>query len=216
MKSGALKGNRILSMPISNYNGLSDVGVFPGDKMWRPITPGAGVGIFAETYFDLSGYELDDLTLVPKLIQLQDGLPYLSGGTPGLAALYVYDIISQERLDPTAFSAYAVSGDYPSSPGSSDDWSQILFCNTRFMVPSTEFSFADLLVPATSGSFGSSEPTAVQKLWIYRIILFNGVNSEAPQTLIVPATRFVLGTEIIDEPDLEYMMRLKRSYELQG
>ena len=213
----ALTGNRILSKQISNYNGLSNVGDFPGDKMWQPIVPGAGVGIYAETYFDLSGYELDDLTLVPKLIQLQDGMPYLSGGgAGGLTALDVFDVVSQERLNPTAFSAYAAYGDYPSSPGSTDDWSQILFCNTRFMVPSAEFSFADLLVPATRGSFGSSEPTAVQKLWLYRIVIFRGVNSEAPQTLFVPATRFVLGAEIIDEPELEYMMRLKRSYELQG
>jgi hypothetical protein len=210
----ALTGNRILNMSISNYNALNTGdGVFPGDKMWQPIVPGSGIGIYSETYFDLSGYELDDLTLVPKLIQLQDGMPYMTGGQ-GLTALDVFDVVSQERLDPGDFQAYGLSGDYPSSPGSTQDWTQILFCNTRLMVPSTEFSFADLLVPATKGSFGSSEPTAVQKLWLYRIIIFRGVSTEAPQTLFVPATRFVLGAEIIDEPELDYMMRLKRSYEL--
>ena len=147
------------------------------------------------------------------MIQLQDGLPYF---TNGLTGLDVYDVVSQERLDPDAFISYATGGDYPSSPGSTDDWSQILFCNTRFMAPSTEFSFADLLLPATRGSFGSSEPTAVQKLWLYRIIVARGAIGVEAGTLFVPATRFVLGAEIIDEPELEYMMRLKRSYELQG
>jgi hypothetical protein len=212
----ALTGNRILNMSISNYTALNvGDGVFPGDKMWQPIAPGAGVGIYSETYFDLSGYELDDLTLVPKLIQLQDGMPYMTGGAQKLTAIDVFDVVSQERLDPSDFQEYAISGDYPSSPGSTQDWTQILFCNTRFMVPSTEFNWADLLVPATKGSFGSSEPTAVQKLWLYRIITFRGVSDAGePQTLYVPATRFVLGAEIIDEPELDYMMRLKRSYEL--
>ncbi len=62
MSKRALKGNRILSMPISNYNGLSDAGVFPADKMWQPIVPGAAVGSYSETYFDLSAYELAYLT----------------------------------------------------------------------------------------------------------------------------------------------------------
>ena len=210
MSSRALTGNRILSMPISNYQGAITAGEFDGNKMWTPLTvPGAGV--YAETYFDLSGYELDDLTLVPKLIQLQDGLPYFSNGLTGLD---VFDIVSQERLDPDDFVGYATGGDYPSSPGSTEDWSQILFCNTRFMAPSSEFPFADLLLPATRGSFGSSEPTAVAKLWIYRIVIARGAVGLPAGTLIIPATRFVLGAEIIDEPDLEYMMRLKRSYEI--
>ena len=205
----ALTGQRILSMPISNYMGVRDATGWPADKMWQPVGMGGANGVCAETYFDLSAYELDDLTLVPQLIQLQDGLPYFSGQTDSLE---VYDVVSQERLDPDDFIAYSLGGDYPSSPGSSDDWSQILMCNTRFFAPTNDFQFASLMLPATQGSFGSSEPTAVQKLWLYRIVLVRGNNDGS--TLYVPATRFVLGAEIIQEEDLPYIMRLKRSYEL--
>ena len=205
----ALTGRRILSKPISNYAGTRTVAGFPGDKMWEPLGPGGANGVYVETYFDLSAYELDDLTLIPHLIQLQDGLPYFSALTEGID---VYDVVSQERLNPDDFIAYAIGGDYPSSPGSTEDWSQILMCNTRFMTAQADYQFADLLLPATQGSFGSSEPTAVQKLWLYRVVLVrSGVENS---TLNLPATRFVLGAEIIKEDDLPYMMRLKRSYEL--
>jgi len=207
----ALLGKRVLSMPISNYSSVRTATGWVGDNMWKPVgvvATGAN-GVCAETYFDLSAYELDDLTLVPNLLQLQDGLPYFSGQVEGLD---VYDVVSQERLDPNDFITYAIDGNYPSSPGSTEDWTQILMCNTRFFAPTNEFQFADLLLPATQGSFGSSEPTAVQKLWVYRIVLVRGAAEGS--TLYIPATRFVLGAEIIQEEDLPYMMRLKRSYEL--
>ena len=205
----ALTGERILSMPISNYQSIRTATGWTGDNMWEPVGTGGANGVCAETYFDLSAYELDDLTLVPQLIQLQDGLPYFSGQVEGLD---VYDVVSQERLNPNDFIAYSISGDYPSSPGSTEDWTQILMCNTRFFAPTNEFQFADLLLPATQGTFGSSEPTAVQKLWLYRIVLVRGAADGS--TLYIPATRFVLGADIIQEEDLPYMMRLKRSYEL--
>jgi len=205
----ALTGERILSMPISNYQSIRTATGWAGDNMWEPVGTGGANGVCAETYFDLSAYELDDLTLVPQLIQLQDGLPYFSGQVEGLD---VYDVVSQERLNPNDFIAYSITGDYPSSSGSKEDWTQILMCNTRFFAPTNEFQFADLLLPATQGSFGSSEPTAVQKLWLYRIVLVRGAADGS--TLYIPATRFVLGADIIQEEDLPYMMRLKRSYEL--
>lgn len=205
----ALLGKRVLSMPISNYTGVRTADGWAGDKMWEPVGIAGGNGVCAETYFDLSAYELDDLTLVPHLLQLQDGLPYFSEQTE---SLQIYDVISQERLNPDDFITYALGGDYPSSPGSTEDWSQILMCNTRFFTPQTDFQFATLMLPSTQGSFGSSEPTAVQKLWVYRIVLVGGAVENS--TLNIPATRFVLGAEIIQEDDLPYMMRLKRSYEL--
>lgn len=205
----AFTGQRILNMPISNYQGVRTATGWAGDKMWKPVGIAGANGVCAETYFDLSAYELDDLTLVPQLIQLQDGLPYFSGQTESLE---VYDVISQERLNPADFITYALGGDYPSSPGSKEDWTQILMCNTRFFAPTNDFQFATLMLPATQGSFGSSEPTAVQKLWLYRIVLVRG--GAEGSTLYLPATRFVLGAEIIQEEDLPYIMRLKRSYEL--
>lgn len=201
----ALTGNRIMSKPISNYAGTKQDGTLPGYLDWEVD----GGVLYAEDYFDLSGYELDDLTLVPRSIRLQDGGPVLSDA----GGFHVFDVVSQERLTPSDFAGYAIGGlDYPGSKGSTDDWSQILFCNYRLFAPTTEFTFATLQTPATAGSFGSLEPTAVQKLWLYRVVV--PLSLDDGMSVIFPATRFVLSAEIIDEPELEYMMRLSRSYEL--
>lgn len=205
--SRALTGERILAKSISNYNGVKDpVSGLPGNLDWEVD----GDALYAETYFDLSGYELDDLTLIPRYIRLQDGLPYLSEAT----ALDVYDVISQERLDIADFVAYAIAGDFPGSKGSTQDWSQILFCNTRFFTQQVDFTFNTLQLPATAGSFGSLEPTAASKLWIYRVVIPR--NLPDASSIQIPATRFVLSAEIVKEEDLDYMMRLKRSYELSS
>lgn len=202
----ALTGSRLLhkNVPSTIWTNL-----FEPTNGWEAIT-GGGV-LYYESYFDLSPYELDDLTLVPTAMSLQDGIRYDAANSSNIA---VYDILSEERLDPSDFSLYTLTGNFPGSPGSTQDWNQILMCNYRHMTLNTQFADATALVPMSAGSFGSASPTAVQKLWLYRIIVPSGDGSGEPIALKIPATRFVLGADIIEEDDLAYMMRLKRSYEL--
>jgi len=200
----ALTGDRILHKEIPSTSFA--VGDSPSNG-WEAN----GALLWYETYFDLSGYELDDLTLIPTMSTLQDGMPYFGINTNNA---YVFDIISQERLTiGSNFVLYTVTGDYPGSPSSTENWSQIIMCNVRYLSAQTDFSSVSLLLPATAGAYGSAEPTAVQKLWLYRVILPTSDGGGTVQ-LNVPATRFVLGATIVKEDDLEYMMRLKRSYEL--
>jgi hypothetical protein len=216
MTAGALKGSRIRHMNVPSLIAtFADGDGWGVNSDWQEIVDGTATGVYHEGYFDLSGYELDDLTLVPSMVTLQDGLPYYSSNLADpLLAIAVFDIVSQERLTPSDVSAYYLASlDFPGSPGSTEDWSQVMMCNYRLFVPQADFVSATLLLPATAGSFGSNEPSAVQKLWTYRIVITGGLDWSA-QTISIPATRFVLGAEIIEEKDLPYLMRLKRSYEL--
>lgn len=210
----ALTGSRIMHKPIP-----SCIATFTGSNVWAATNGWETVsnkGLFYETYFDLSGYELDDLTLIPVATLLQDGMPYTTTSVDPVTQLAVFDVISQERLSPEeVIDAYGATAEYPGSPGSTEDWTQILMCNFRLMSPQTDFAVSTLLLPATGGSFGSAEPTAVQKLWLYRIVRPAALDLSAT-TWSIPPTNFVLNAEIIEEPTLDYMMRLKRSYELQG
>jgi len=61
--------------------------------------------------------------------------------------------------------------------------------------------------------FSSLEPTAADKLYCYRILLLTAVTGEAFKGSW-PPTRVLIPGTISSEPKLEYMMRLKRSYEL--
>jgi len=212
----ALTGTRLLDLPVPACTPVYSDGAGWGAGLngWVSISDTAATGLYYENYFDLSGYELDDLTLVPTMMQLQDALPYSTNNLADpLLGLAVFDIISQEKLDPVQIAANYVNGDYPSSPGSLEDWTQVLMCGFRLFLPQTDFATTSLLMPAQGGPLGSSQSTAVQKLWVYRIVV-TGAQDWTDKSVYIPATRFVLGAEIIKEGDLEYMMRLKRSYEL--
>ncbi len=205
----ALTGARLMSQPVPSYIGTFTAGAFPGGNGWVTF-PG---GVSYENYFDLSAYELGDLTAIPTLLELQDALPYTCVNPAPDLQVRVWDIISQERLDPETVVNLINTLDYPGSPGSTNDWSQILMCNFRLFLTQTDFQSTTLLSAATGGALGSSEPTAVQKLWTYRIVSPAATDLETVGVNI-PATRFVAGIEVIKEDELPYMMRLKRSYEL--
>ena len=205
----ALTGARLMNLAVPSCISEFAGGSFPGSNGWESF---AG-GIYHENYFDLSAYELDDLTAIPTLLELQDALPYFVTNAPSEFQVRVWDIISQEKLNPETVVALYDSLDYPSSPGSTDEWSQILMCNFRLFLTQNDFSSLTLLLPATGGALGSSEPTTVQKLWTYRIV--SPAASELSNVRMnIPATRFVAGIEVIKEDELPYLMRLKRSYEI--
>lgn len=62
-------------------------------------------------------------------------------------------------------------------------------------------------------NFSSLEPTAADKLYGYRIIALSGAEGEI-ETAYAPSCRILIPGTLSSEPTLEYMMRLKRSYEL--
>lgn len=205
----ALTGPRLLDHPVPATFFTVGEGNQPTNG-WG-VSP-SGI-LFYENYFDMAGLMLDDLTLVPTVTTLQDGLPYVVQNT---ASLNVWDIISTERLDIEYFLNYT-AGTGMSGPGlseSKEDWNQMIMCNYRFMTLQTQFTDASLMLPATGGTFGSQEPSAARKLWIYRIVVDSGPQTGSPTIIAIPATRFVMAAEVVQEKELAYMMRLKRSYEI--
>jgi hypothetical protein len=197
---------------------------WPDHKNWKGVDTIPGVanqpGIYWESYFDLSGYNLDDLTVIPTLMELQDAGPYFFTNPAGPPTpdntLWMVDVLSMERLDATEVFTDLVGMNYPGSPGSKLNFEQLPMVNARFTTARSTIGDSSLQTVATAGSLGSGEPTTVQKLWCYRFILIGqGVAGLAGgETLLVPSTRFVLAAQIVQEAELAHMMRLKRSYEL--
>jgi hypothetical protein len=208
----ALTGNRLMQKEIP-----STTATFNAVTTNWDVTNGWQVGplkaVYYESYFDLSGYELDDLTTVPTVLMLQDSGQYFLTNPFVDSLVTVLDILSEERLDPDTVSTLAATGEYPGTPGSTENYEQIKMCNVRGLTTQTEFGSATLMRPAFGGAYGSSSPTAVQKLWCYRVIRI-AASDLSGQSLFVPATRFVMGATVVQEKELPYMMRLKRSYEL--
>jgi len=208
---GALTGPRTITKMTGMYDNIYTA-EWPGASGWKPQGTRT---IFSEFYIDLSSNTLDDLTLVPRGGFLQDpGMYQCSNPSP----FVIVDIISQEKLD---LNSVAFDLDFQAVPGMPEtdtEPTQIIFGNLRVMNSNTAIPGAGtnlLFLTSRASQFGSGEPTAVDKLWCYRIIHWLAGAALAPgQTLSIPASRFVLPCTIIHEKDLSYIMRLKRSYEL--
>jgi len=168
--------------------------------------------LFTQT-IDLSGWTMNEFTFGTVQTQYQD--PGVYSSTAVSARTEVVEIISDVPISLTALGIVKdqLGVTVPGMIGSSQDFSTILYGNYRLYVPNLSLgAFPGFLQLISSGSFGSKEPTASSELYCYRIIKCTGVSAE---TLKAPACRVGLFGAMYQEGDIEYLMRLKRSYELQ-
>lgn len=210
----ALTGQRTLGADIPSYNSLYDAVAlnFPSAGQGGWYNEGLPNAIAFEVDLDLAGYTLDDLTFVPTGGMCQDPGRFVAENMPDVD-IEVLDIISQERLSLTEVEANLFAGILPGSIGSSIDHKQIMFGAYRVMSTNTNYVSLDICTTMSAGSFGSAEPSAAARLWVYKIIRINGAKTAASD-LRIPASRFILPGVVIKETELSYMQRLKRSYEL--
>jgi len=210
-----LTGRRTLTSLIPSLEINATETAWVGASGWDIITN--GLAVFYETYFDCSGYELSDLTLVPTNINLQDAGRYsYSSIAPDPAnGMMTLDIVSQERLDPNLVVAEIHANAVPGMSDSSYDQTSILFGQYRFWALDNSYAnIGNVNSVVNQASFGTGEASAASKLWIYRIVIPLFSNMTPAMALAIPASRFNLFATIIDEDELPYLMRLKRSYEL--
>ena len=212
-----LTGRRSLSTMVPSFTNSPTLTNWVGDNGWDALEV-ASLGIYYETYFDLSGYELTDLTLVPEQISLQDpGYYSYTSITPDPEnGLMVLDIVSQERLDPyQAALEMKARNVAPGMTGSPYDSTSILYGTYRFMAKDTTYTnIGNINSVVNRGSFGTGEATAAAKLWVYRIVIPLNTVPDPAMILSIPASRFNLLGTVIEETELPYLMRLKRSYEI--
>jgi hypothetical protein len=204
------------------FNGLYD----PVAVQWKGTGPfgetgwtspaGAVATLFHETQIDLSGYNLQRMTLFPQAIGIQDpGIYSLKPGAGSASnGMMVIDVITSVPLDVLQVSNDSPSGVFPGMIGSQYEYSQVLFGMARFFAVNTTVPFPDYQQLQRSQRFGSGEPNASDKLYCYRIIRILAENLDAASTILIPASRQVIAATIDEEPELVYMQRLKRSYEL--
>ena len=106
----ALEGTRQLTQEIPPYQGeylATNVWSTLGNEGWD--NSGLGNFISYETYFDLSGYELDDLTFIPTGVLVQDPGRFIASNAT--LDYEILDIVSQERLTPAEINAGLLAWD---------------------------------------------------------------------------------------------------------
>jgi hypothetical protein len=223
----ALQGIRNFYSMIPNYQGVHQGSKWSieGDKAGTPPLHGNGWQadgtncIYYESYIDLSALEMDDLTLMPIEVGLQD--PGFYTESDGGLEMVVMDIISQQRLDSDTLSSFMTGtlNQYNNAPGmlgTPIDYHMITMGNLRVMYKSAQVTTTSTLKPFITqfaSPFGSGEPVVTQKLWCYRFVYYEG---RAGETMEIPAARMILRGEVADEKEYVYIQRLRRSYEIQA
>lgn len=195
---------------------------------WQAI-PNSENSMFYETSIDLSGYANQSLTFFPESGFRQQA-PYsaITGATAaGLieatiittVPMSAVDILNAIALGTTPALPQVFESD-PTQPATLNDpglmWSNVLYCDVRLgLVDIGTPSNTGFVKPTQAGQTGSLQATAADKLYVYKVL--RPLNTVAPtdlSSIASGAERVGLIGVMAQEPTVEYMMRLKRSYEL--
>jgi len=199
----------ILLGSASDYdiNASGGVGFNQG---WRKLN---GLTFVSERILDCAGLAMEEETLFFDGITVQDGGVGAGAiGGPG-DSFVVMDIVSSVPLDiDNDFGKILLHGaGFPS--GGMSNFEHIPYSKTtRYTLDiDTGAAFA---FKAYSEQSGSMEPTASDRLYIYRLVLVSNF-STLLTSLTVPSARVLFALNTKEEPTFEYLMRLMRSYDLQ-
>ena len=229
MRAGAMEGPRQLHKTIPVYSGTFNNGTRNWEVDIDSATGQLGMGwqvggpnsIVFETYFDLDGYSMDDLTFFPIDAGVQDPGIY-SAALQSATNMIIMDVMATERLSLDTLEIMMTQNNYnynnaPGMSGSPIEWSEITFGNLKILGSSLIATGATGFIPyivQNESAFGSGHPVVAHKLWVYRFVYCPG--SANTDRMTVPATRFLISGEVSKEKDLIYINRLKNSYEVQG
>lgn len=176
---------------------------------WREYAPGQFI---SETYFDLAGLSMDAKTLFPNGAAVQETLNPTMTGTPG-TQLIVIDLMTTTPIptsDPTKILTDLLYG--YGYPNSSIQYSQVPYYRNRIYNLDSDFAQA-VGIKTSDEQAGSLAPTASDRIYSYRFIL-TVVGNQPDQITVYPA-RHLIEMDAREEPEYQYLMRLKRSYDLQ-
>jgi hypothetical protein len=180
---------------------------------WGPIGTSY---IGYDTTIDLSGYNIRDETFFTLASSIQDPGRYTATMIVVDYSIEVLEVVSQIPLSLTQISLDWDNGSLPGFSGSKQTFTNIIIGQYRDFAKHTNYSAANNLIPIKGVSFGSTEPTASDKLYVYVLVKINtpGAAPSPGDAVGIPERRIVIGGVSASEPDLEYLMRMRRSYEL--
>lgn len=185
-----------------------------------------------EMKLDLSGYVQDSLTVGFRRSFEQmggpDSITWLKAYEPNTDEVIETTIVSSVPMnDGQLISTLITSPGFTPLPSGLDYGNfnrehiihgryQLMFANTTIGTGGFGANGRAAMMSVTDNIFSSLEPTAADCLYCYRV--FSVPNAADAGTGIsqvgLPPKRIILDAFTVEEPDLEYMMRLKRSYEL--
>jgi hypothetical protein len=180
---------------------------------WRQPTPIFGQFVFS-TYFDLAGMSMDDKTLFFSGATIQETLlPSATAATAGDGCVVV-DIMSTTPITDEQVLAYSSKANFATVVGSTLTFDQTVYGRVRIFNVDLDNAAGGYYITLSDNQTGSLSASASDRIYCYRAVLFGEANSDGDHA--ITGARYLLQAEAKEEPEYEYLMRLKRSYELQN
>lgn len=183
---------------------------------WEIVNGGAVEWLVWRGYFDLAGISSEQLTTAVLGASLQEGDSFAMGNPTANGAVRVFDMLTKARVRDSAFgddkfiSVLTLNWCPPGFLQSDHDLEQILFGSYRRYTHDSTITASTIKTDQTSWGAGSA--TAGDKIYITRAIPMSG-NTQAG-SVFIPSAAYVLPVSYVNEKELVYLERLRRSYVL--
>jgi len=216
-----LEGPRVMNKDVAAVSVITDTPgsliTITGPAGYEKLTVGTLEAAVYRDYFDLSGYTQADLTVFIQGVTVQEGcIPNTDVANP-TELLTIYDLITTEFVSDAEIVRTLTTAP-PSTffhnqfgfPTSQLDQQQVVY--GRMRVWSSPSAGVNVAFPQKIGDniFGTGSATTGHKLYITRIALNHTANS----SVSIPPVNYVVATMVVEEKELPFLMRMKRSYEL--
>lgn len=181
---------------------------------WRQTTAG-GNQFISDSYFDLAGMSIDEKTLFFEGAAVQEVQNPVSVAGAAGDLLQVADIMSSVALSDDQVTTFLTLGNIGGSGAFGfGTFEQTIYARHRVYAIDVDFAGSNYFNLLSSNQLGSLSPTASDRVYCYRVVQM-GANNAATTMIVYPA-RYVLRAQAKEEAEYQYLMRLKRSYDLQN
>lgn len=166
----------------------------------------------ASTYFDLAGMSRREKTLFFEAAAMQEVLPPSTTGATAGDGIVVVDLMTTTPLTDTEVIAYSSQGNMAAS--SADiTFDETIYGRVRVFNIDIDNAAGGYFILLGDNQSGSMAATASDRIYVYRAVLFDSTNADG--TMGTSPVRYILRAEAKEEAEFQYLMRLRRSYELQ-
>jgi hypothetical protein len=191
---------------------FTPVPLLGGNQGWVKVAPTI---FYSETYFDLKGLAIDDKTIVPSGITVQRGT--FSAADDGVAgdSYEVLDVLTSIPVDLddlTIVAQWLYQG--VGMVGTTLNFEHVLYARRQRYTLDLDTNVA-FFMKANETQMGSMSATASDRIYSYRLVSIAPRTASTITRVVTSNVRHVMQVGTIEEPTYEYMMRLKRSYDLQ-
>jgi hypothetical protein len=181
-----------------------------------PGTTGSGaLYAYSKTFFDLAGLSIDEKTLFFDMAAVQtSSLPVFAGSASAGDSIQIIDVMTSVPLAEDATMLSDISYGF-GFKGSRQNFENVIFARSlQYAVHLDLGAYASPTLTA-SNQYGSGDPTASDRVYSYRFILIVTAVASGVTGSTIAGARHVLTATPKEEQQYQYLMRLKRSYDLQ-